>query len=52
MNDKIRFMPVRGTDAAIQQLAYNDGKVYFTTDTGKIYMDKDGQRILMGNSGV
>ena len=41
--EKIAFRPVKGTESQIQQLAnYNDGYLYFSTDTRKIYLDIDG----------
>lgn len=54
MSNQIIFTPVRGTEASIATLMedYHDGYVYFTTDTGKIYVDTAGTRTLMGNSGV
>lgn len=54
MQDKIPFRPVKGTEAAIAAMAYQEGYVYFATDTKKIYIDANGQsKIPMGgNSGI
>jgi hypothetical protein len=50
----ISFRPVRGLEAAIMTMGYNEGFVYFATDTKKIYVDANGQeKIPMGgNSGI
>lgn len=47
------FTPVRGLDKNIQSIEYNDGYLYFATDTGKIYIDANDQnKVLMGGGGV
>lgn len=51
MND-IPMKVVRGTDYKISQKAINDGYLYWAYDSGKIYMDKGNDRILMGGSGT
>lgn len=49
------FVPVRGTEAKLDTMGFNDGFVYFAVDTGKIYLDyidANGahiQRKLLGN---
>ena len=50
----ISFRPVRGLEAAIMTMGYNEGFVSFATDTKKIYVDANGQeKIPMGgNSGI
>jgi hypothetical protein len=49
----IKFTPVRGKMEDVKNAAYAEGHVYFTTDTGKIYLDADEKRITMGgNSGI
>lgn len=53
MADNIAFRPVRGKDAKIQSAEYQEGYVYFATDTKKIYLDANGVRAPMGgNSGI
>lgn len=54
MQDKISFRPVKGTEAAISVMPYQEGYVYFATDTKKIYIDSNGQsKVPMGgNSGI
>ena len=42
------FRPVRGTDKTISSLPITDGYIYFATDSGKIYLDKENERILVG----
>ena len=54
MSDKIPFRPIYGLDQTIQDQIFNEGNLYFATDTGKIYLDtyKDGRagHQLMGGS--
>ena len=45
----IIFQPVRGTQAAINRMPIREGFIYFAYDSGRIYLDKDGDRILMSN---
>lgn len=54
MQDKIPFRPVKGTEATISVMPYQEGYVYFATDTKKIYIDANGQsKVPMGgNSGI
>lgn len=47
-----QFRPVRGYDEVIQNQAVVDGHIYFATDTGKIYLDAQGERVTMGGNGV
>ena len=51
MADKIKFWPIRGTEVQVLAQPYYDGKIYFATDTNKIYLDVDGTKHLMGGSG-
>lgn len=47
------FRVVRGTEAAIQDRPTEEGYLYFSTDTKKIYMGKNGEKLPMGgNSGI
>ena len=53
MEDKIPFSVVRGLENKIESLKYQDGRVYFATDTKKIYLDAAGKRTPMGgNTGI
>lgn len=53
MADNTVFRPVRGKDEKIQAAQYQEGYVYFATDTKKIYLDANGVRSPMGgNSGI
>jgi hypothetical protein len=52
MSTNNRFRPVRGLENIIQQQSIIDGHVYFATDTGKIFVDAQGERHLMGGSGA
>ena len=47
-----QFRPVRGYEEIIQNQAIVDGNIYFATDSGKIYLDAQGERITMGGNGV
>ena len=57
---EIKFKPIRGKQNVILDMPYLDGAVYFTSDTGRIYMDSDsknkiplgGQSGEGGNSGI
>lgn len=48
----IPFRPVRGTEAAIATMPIVDGYVYYAVDSGRIYMDRDDERISMGGGGA
>lgn len=47
-----KFRPYRGKDATIQGIPYSNGYVYFATDTGRIYLDYNGERLAMGGNGA
>ena len=59
MGNKKRFVPVRGTEAKIAAavMGFNDGYLYFATDSGRIYLDyidEEGNQVvraLLGGSG-
>jgi hypothetical protein len=44
----VKFRPVRGLESNILEAPIREGRVYFATDSGKMYMDKDGLRIPIG----
>jgi hypothetical protein len=47
------FIPVRVTEDKVKAAAKTDGYVYFTTDTKKIYLDTETERLMMGgNTGI
>lgn len=48
----IRFNPIRGKESAVFNRPYQDGNLLFAEDTGKIYLDANDERILMGSNGV
>lgn len=52
MADKIKFWPIRGKESKILAQPYFDGKLYFATDTNKIYLDANGTKHLMGGGGA
>lgn len=53
MSVKIPFIPVRGTEDKIANYPNTEGYVYFSTDTKKIYLDSNGDRLSMGgNTGI
>ena len=47
-----KFRPYRGKDSTIQEIPYSNGYVYFATDTGRIYLDYNGERLAMGGNGA
>ena len=50
--DKLLFKPVLGSEAKIMARKNDEGSIYFATDTGKIFLDADDQRINMGGAGA
>ena len=42
------FRPVRGSQEKIDKFPITNGYVYFATDSGRIYLDKDDERISVG----
>lgn len=49
----VQFVPVRGKEKNIEILDKQEGRLYFTTDTGKILMDvSNDERIILGGSGA
>ena len=52
-NTSTAFRPVRGKEADILSKGYNEGYVYFATDTGNIFIDYKGSaKIPMGGRGA
>ena len=50
-NKQIPFRPVRGTEAAINKMAIENGYLYMATDSRKTYLGvEDGVKILMGSN--
>lgn len=47
-----KFRPYRGLEAKIKSFPQQPGYVYFATDTGRIYLDYEGQRLAMGGNGA
>lgn len=47
-----KFRPYRGLDEKIKAMPQQPGYVYFATDTGRIYLDYDNERIPMGGNGA
>lgn len=47
-----KFRPYRGLEAKIKSFPQQPGYVYFATDTGRIYLDYNGQRLAMGGNGA
>jgi hypothetical protein len=50
MDIKTPFKVVRGKENKIKSLPRQDGYVYFTTDTKKIYLDTNDNRLPMGGN--
>ena len=46
------FTPIYGKENEINLLNINNGYIYFSTDTGRIYMDMNNERVSMGGSGI
>jgi len=50
-DNKIPFMPVYGSKATVDTQSKIAGHIYFTTDSGEIYLDKsDQERIRIGGT--
>lgn len=53
MANNVRFRPVRGTEDNILNMDYNEGFIYFATDTGNIFIDAQRiKKIPMGGRGA
>ena len=53
IDKKLPFRVVKGTESKIMESKHNEGFVYFTTDTKKIYLDTATERLVMGgNTGI
>ena len=58
MSERARFIPTRGLENTILNLPFVNGKVYFATDTGKIYLDcvtasgEEKNKLAVGGGGV
>ena len=46
------FIPVYGEEQDFNKLPIENGRIYFSTDTRKIFVDMNDQRIPMGGSGI
>ena len=50
---KINFSPARGLEESVLSHRYTEGMIYFATDSGRIYLDADGEnKIPLGGGGV
>lgn len=47
-----KFRPYRGIESKIKSLPIQPGYVYFSTDTGRIFLDYDNKRLTMGGNGA
>lgn len=47
-----KFIPVLGTKEKISAQAIAEGFTYFETDTGRIFVDVNGERVAFGGGGV
>ena len=47
-----KFIPVMGNSEKISAASYAEGFTYFETDTGRIYVDTNGERKIFGGGGV
>ena len=52
IDNKTKFRPVVGEESKIKDLPFKEGWVYFASDTGKIFLDVDDERVTMGGSGA
>ena len=47
---KIAFNPVYGTKERIDEQNHVPGYIYFSTDSGEIYLDTETERVKVGSS--
>lgn len=52
MSDNIAFTPIRGLEQDIRKIDYHEGYIYFAEDSGKIFLDSNNDRTVMGGAGV
>jgi hypothetical protein len=45
------FTPVQSTEERIKELDRQHGRLYFATDTGRMFLDTESDRINVGGSG-
>ena len=48
----IPFRPFQGTETLIEKQTRYPGHVYFATDSGKIFLDTETERLVVGGGGV
>lgn len=51
-NNKVPFLPIQGLESVIQKQSIQPGNLYFATDSGKILLDTEDERITLGASGA
>lgn len=50
---KIKFQPARGVEETLLSHPYTEGMIYFATDSGRIFMDTNGEdKVPLGGGGV
>ncbi|MBE6148235.1 MAG: hypothetical protein E7167_01790 [Firmicutes bacterium] len=50
---KIKFQPARGLEETLLANPYTEGMIYFATDSGRIFLDTNGEnKIPLGGGGV
>ena len=58
MSERAKFTPIRGLEDIILAMPFVDGKIYFATDTGKMYLDcydasgTEKNKLAIGGGGV
>lgn len=52
MNVNPVFIPVQAKEAIIKTADFEPGSLYFATDTGKMYLDTNDNRISVGGAGA
>jgi hypothetical protein len=50
---KTKFQPARGLEENLLANPYTEGMIYFATDSGRIFIDSNGEnKIPLGGGGV
>lgn len=52
VDNKVPFLPIQGLESVILKQTITPGNLYFATDSGKILLDTDEERITLGASGA
>ena len=52
LTERVLFTPIQGTEQKISSADVSEGRLYFATDTGRMYLDANEKRISIGGAGA